>query len=157
MPRVQVIVDIDAPQAKVWHLISDAKEMEFWCPSIRDLAYEPAGTLQVGTIRKARIELNGKIHALHAEVTHCEAPNFFSEVPCVGTADWLGKMKSARLTYRLEAERENQTTLIFTGEYELTGLWGQFFDKLIGEGMVRSAVKQNLERLKTYAETGRVV
>ncbi len=157
MPRLQVIVDIDAPRAKVWHLISDAKEMEFWCPSIRDLAYEPAGTLQVGTLRKARIEVNGKIHALRTEVTHCEAPNFFSEMPCGCTADWLGKVTSARLTYRLEAESESRTTLIFTGEYELKGLWGQFFDKLIGEGMVRSAVKQNLERLKTYAETGRVV
>jgi carbon monoxide dehydrogenase subunit G len=157
MPRVQVIVDIDAPKAKVWHLISDAKEMEFWCPSIRDLAYEPAGTLQVGTVRKARIEVNGKIHAIQTEVTHCEAPNFFSETLCEGAMDWLGKVKSARLTYRLESETETRTTLILTGDYELAGLWGQFFSKLIGEGMIRSAIKQNLERLKTYAETGRVV
>ena len=40
MPRVRVVVDIDAPQAKVWHLISDAKETEFWSLNIRDLVHE---------------------------------------------------------------------------------------------------------------------
>ncbi|MFH1009870.1 MAG: SRPBCC family protein [bacterium] len=157
MPRAQVIVDIQATKEKVWHLLTDAKEMEFWCLNIRDLLYEPAGPLQVGTIRKARIEVNGKIHTLHTEVTHCEPPNFFSETPCGGTADWLRQVKSARLTYRLEAEHESETTLILTGEYELEGLWAHLFDRLIGEGMVRTMMKQNLERLKTYAETGRVV
>jgi carbon monoxide dehydrogenase subunit G len=156
MPRAQVMVDIEAPKEKVWRLLTDAKEMEFWCPNIRDLTYEPAGPLQVGTVRKARIEVNGKVHALHTEVTHCEAPNFFSEVPRGETADWLAHVKSVRLTYRLEAENESRTTLIFTGEYELAGLWAQFFDRLIGEGMVRTIVKQNLERLQTYAETGRI-
>ncbi|MBM3325310.1 MAG: hypothetical protein FJY66_06545, partial [Calditrichaeota bacterium] len=83
--------------------------------------------------------------------------NFFSETPRAGTADWLRQVKSARMTYRLEAENEGETTLILTGEYELEGLWAQLFDRLIGEGMVRTLMKQNLERLKTYAETGRVV
>jgi uncharacterized protein YndB with AHSA1/START domain len=157
MPRVQVIVDIDASQAKVWQLITDPKETEFWSTHIRDLAHEPEGPIQVGTIRKARIEAGGKVHTLHTEVTHCEEPNFFTEVPCGGDTDWLRQVKSAQLTYRLEPETENRTTLIFTGEYQLPGLLGRIFSTVIGEGMVRAAVKQNLERLKTYAETGRVV
>lgn len=157
MPRVRVVVDIDAPQAKVWHLISDAKETEFWSPNIRDLVHEPAGPLQVGTIRKVRVEANGKVHTLHTEVTQCQPPSFFTEVPCGGDLDWLKRTKSVKLTYRLEAESQTRTTLIFTGQYELAGLWGHIFSKLIGEGMVRAVVKQNFERLKSYAETGRVV
>ena len=47
--------------------------------------------------------------------------------------------------------------MLFTGKYEPVGLMGKLLSKTIGEGMIRSALKQNLERLKTYAETGRTV
>lgn len=157
MAIIHVSVTIEAPQEKVWELISEAKETEFWSPNIRDLVHEPAGPVQVGTIRKVRLDVNGKIQTLQTEVTHCDAPNFFTEIPRGVTADWQKKIRAVQLTYRLESEGEERTTLLFTGKYEPVGLLGQLLSKTIGEGMVRSALKQNLERLKTYAETGRVV
>lgn len=157
MAVIYFSVTIEAPQEKVWALISEAKETEFWSPNIRDLAHEPAGPVQVGTIRKVRLEIHEKIQTLQTEVTHCDAPNFFTEIPRGITADWQKKVRGVQLTYRLEAEGEERTTLYFTGKYEPVGLIGKLLSKTIGEGMIRNTLKQNLERLKTYAETGRSV
>ena len=157
MAVIHISVTIEAPREKVWQLITEAKETEFWSPNIRDLAHEPAGPVQVGTIRKVRLEVNEKIQTLQTEVTHCDAPNFFTEIPRGITADWQKKVRGVQLTFRLEAEGEERTTLLFTGKYEPVGLMGKLLSKTIGEGMIRSALKQNLERLKTYAETGRTV
>lgn len=157
MIRTQIRVDIDAPQEKVWELITDPKQMELWSPIVRDLSYDPAGPIRVGTIRRARIESKGKVHELYTQVTHCDPPNYFTEVAQGENPFFMGSIKSTQLTYRLEPEGTDQTNFIFTVQFEIPGFLGRLLNKAIGESMLRAAVKQNFERLKTYAETGRVV
>jgi hypothetical protein len=90
-------------------------------------------------------------------VTHCEYLEYFTEVAQGVNPFGMERIKSIQLTYRLEAEEENRTAFIFTAQYDIPGFLGRLINKTIGEGMLRAAVKQNFERLKTYAETGRSV
>ena len=157
MQRTQIRVEIEAPREKVWQLITEPKEMEMWSPALRDLTYDPPGAITVGTVRKARIESSGKIRTFYTQVTHCEPPDYFTEAAQGETPFVTGKVTSLQLTYRLESEEKNRTTFIFTAQYDIPGFLGRLINKAIGESMLRAAVKQNFERLKTYAETGRTV
>ena len=157
MNLTQIRVEIEAPREKVWQLITDPKEMEMWSPTLRDLFYDPPGVIQVSTLRKARIEAGGKIKEYTTKVTHCEYPEYFTEVAQGVNPFGMERIKSIQLTYRLEAEEENRTAFIFTAQYDSPGFLGRLINKAIGESMLRAAVKQNFERLKTYAETGRTV
>ena len=157
MIQTQIRVDIDAPQEKVWQLITDPKQMELWSPVLRDLSYDPPGPIRVGTIRRARIESSGKVHEVYTQVTHCDPPNFFTEISQGENRFFMGSVKSPQLTYRLEPEGQDRTIFTFTVQFEIPGFLGRLLNKAIGESMLRAVVKQNFERLKTYAETGRVV
>jgi uncharacterized protein YndB with AHSA1/START domain len=157
MNRTQIRVEIEAPREKVWQLITEPKEMEMWSPTLRDLTYDPPGAIQVGTMRKARVESGGKIREFNTQVTHCEPLDYFTEEAQGENPFVMGKVKSVQLTYRLESEEKDRTTFIFTVQYDIPGFLGRLINKAIGESMLRAAVKQNFERLKTYAETGRTV
>lgn len=155
MPRQTILNEIAAPIDRVWQLLSDSKEFAFWAPNIRELELEP-DKFAIDTIRRFKLDVNGKIETLETRITHCIPQQMFAETPTGGSLKLHEKVESLRMIYRIEEVDKKTTNFTFTIEYEMKGFMNKMLEKVI-MGTFISQLRLWFERLQTYAETGRVV
>jgi ribosome-associated toxin RatA of RatAB toxin-antitoxin module len=155
MPRQTVITEIDAPIDRVWHLLVDEKEFAFWAPNVRDLNLEP-NKFAVDTIRHFRLDMSGTIETLDTRITHFTENEMFAEIPVGGSLKVHEKVEYLKMIYRVEMVEEKTCSLQFTLDYDMKGFLNKMLEKVI-MGAFTASLKLWFERLKTYAETGRVV
>ena len=156
MARQTQMIEIVAPLDKVWNLIADPKEFSFWAPNVRELELEPKSRFDVDTVRRFRLDINGKIETLEMRITHCTPGESFAETPIGGSLKIHEKVEYLKLIYRLEAADPKTTSFTFTVDYEMKGLLNKMMEKVV-MGAFTSQLRLWFERLKTYAETGRPV
>jgi ribosome-associated toxin RatA of RatAB toxin-antitoxin module len=155
MPKSVQYIEIKAEAAKVWQLLIDPKEFAFWAPNVRDLELEPA-TFAVGTTRRFRLDVQGKIESLDMKITHFTDGESFAESPVGGSLALHEKVEYLKTVYRIEPVDEKSCTLRFTMDYEMKGFLNKMLEKVV-MGTFSAQLKLWFERLKTYAETGRPV
>ena len=156
MPKSVQYIEIIAPADKVWHLITDPTEFQFWAPNVRDLDHAPKGDLDVGVRRNFRLDIQGKIETLETTVTHFTAGESYAESPSGGSLKLHEKVEYLKMIYRVEPVDNKTCTLRFTFDYEMKGLMNKMLEKVV-MGTFTAQLKLWFERLKTYAETGRPV
>jgi ribosome-associated toxin RatA of RatAB toxin-antitoxin module len=156
MPRQNVITEIDAPADRVWTLLIDEKEFAFWAPNVRDLSIEPADKFDVDSVRHFRLDMSGTIETLDTRITHFTKNEMFAEIPVGGSLKVHEKVEYLKMIYRVEPVDEKTTTLQFTLDYDMKGFMNKMLEKVI-MGAFTASLRLWFERLKTYAETGRVV
>ncbi len=156
MARQIQYIEIMSPVDKVWNLLVDPKEFAFWAPNVRDLEITPAGTIALDATRHFRLDLSGKIETLDMRVTHFTDGESFAETPVGGSMKLHEKVKSMKVVYRVEPVDAKTCTLRFTLDYEMQGFLNKMLETMV-MGAFTANLKLWLERLKTYAETGRPV
>jgi ribosome-associated toxin RatA of RatAB toxin-antitoxin module len=156
MARQTQMIEIEAPADKVWNLLADPKEFSFWAPNVRELDLEPKGRFDVDTLRRFRIDVNGKIETLETRITHCTPGESFAETPIGGSLKIHEKVEYMKLVYRVEPVDKKTSSLTFVLDYEMKGFLNKMLEKVV-MGTFTSQLRLWFERLKTYAETGRPV
>ena len=156
MARQTQIMEIAAPVDKLWSLLADPKEFAFWAPNVRELELEPKHRFDVDTIRRFRIDVNGKIETLETRIIQCKTNEFFTEVPIAGSLKIHEKVEHLKLMYRLEPVDAKTTSFTFTVDYEMKGLLNKMMETVV-MGTFTSQLRLWFERMQTYAETGRPV
>ena len=156
MARQTQMMEIVAPADKVWNLLADPKEFAFWAPNVRALELEPKHRFDVDTIRRFRLDVNGKIETLETRITHCTPGVSFAETPIAGSLKIHEKVEHLKLVYRLEPVDDKTTSFTFTVDYEMKGLLNKMMEKVV-MGAFTSQLRLWFERMQTYAETGRPV
>lgn len=155
MPKSVQYIEIKAPAAKVWNLLVDPKEFSFWAPNVRDLELS-TDVLKADTVRRFRLDVQGKIETLEMRVTHFTDGESFAESPVGGSLGLHEKTEHLKTVYRIEPVDEKTCTLRFTVDYEMKGFLNKMLEKVV-MGTFTAQLKLWFERLQTYAETGRVV
>jgi len=156
MSRQIMPIDIAVPRDRVWDLLIDPKAFAFWAPNVRDLELEPKDNFDVDTIRRFRLDITGKIETLETRITHVQNGEMFAETPIGGSMKLHEKVEYLKMIYRLETVEEKSCSVTFTLDYKMKGLMNQVLEKVI-MGTFTSQLRLWMERLKTYAETGRPV
>lgn len=156
MARQTQMLEIEAPTDKVWNLLSDPKEFAFWAPNVRELDLDPKGRFDVDTVRRFRLEVNGKIETLDTRITHCKPGESFAEIPIGGSLKVHERVEHLKMMYRVEAVDPKVSTFTFIVDYEMKGLLNKMLEKVV-MGAFTSQLRLWFERMKTYAETGRPV
>lgn len=156
MSRQSWMLEIASSKDKVWNLIADPKEFAFWAPNVRDLDLDPPNTFDVDTVRRFRLDFNGKIETLDTRITHCITGEMFAETPIGGSLKVHEKVEYLKMVYRVESLDDKTCNFMFTIEWEMKGFLNKMLEKVI-MGTFTSQLKLWFERLRTYAETGRPV
>jgi len=151
-----IIAEIQSKRSHVWTLLTDPKEISFWAPNVRDLEYDPKNNFSVDTIRRFRLDVGGKIETLETRITHFIDGEMFAETPVGGSMNVKDKVKYMKIVFRLTDVDERSCSITFTLDYEMKGLLAKMFEKVL-IGTLTAQYKIWLDRLKTYAETGRPV
>jgi hypothetical protein len=155
MPRQVILNEINAGADRVWQLLTDCKEFEFWAPNVRELTMEP-DVLKVDTIRRFRLDMSGTIETLETRITHLTPGEMYAEIPVGGSLKLHEKTEHLKMIYRVEVVDEKMCNFIFTVDYEMKGFLNKMLEKVV-MGTFVATFRLWFERLKTYAETGRVV
>lgn len=156
MALQSIISEIHSKRSTVWNLLTDPKEVAFWAPNVRDLEIEPKNKFEIDTIRHFRLDVGGKIETLDTRITHLIDGEMFAETPVGGSMNLHEKVKYLKLIFRLEDVDDDSCSFVFSIDYEMKGLLGKMLEK-ITIGAFISQYKIWIDRLKTYAETGRPV
>jgi hypothetical protein len=151
-----IISEIQSKRSHVWTLLTDPKEISFWAPNVRDLVYEPKDKLAVDTIRHFRLDVAGKIETLDTRITHFLDGEMLAETPIGGSMNVQDKVKHMKIVFRVTEVDESSCSISFTLDYEMKGLMAKLFEK-VTIGTLTAQYRIWLDRLKTYAETGRPV
>jgi ribosome-associated toxin RatA of RatAB toxin-antitoxin module len=156
MARQVIINEIISPADKVWKLITDPKDFAFWAPNVRDLELDPPNKFDVDTIRRFRLDVSGKIETLETRLTHYIEGEMFAEIPIGGSLKLHEKVEHCKMVYRVEVIDAKTCNMTFSIDYEMKGFMNKMLEKVI-MGTFTSQLRLWFERLRTYAETGRVV
>jgi hypothetical protein len=148
--------EIQSKRSHVWTLLTDPKEISFWAPNVRDLEYEPKDKIAVDTIRHFRLDVGGKIETLDTRITHCIAGEMLAETPVGGSMKVQDKVKHMKIVFRVTEVDESSCSITLTLDYEMKGLLAKMLEQ-VTIGAFLSQYRIWLDRLKTYAETGRPV
>lgn len=155
MPRQVILNEIAAPADRVWQLLTDCKEFAFWAPNVRDLVLEP-DAFKVDSLRRFRLDVNGKIETLDTKITHLTPGESFAESPCGGSLKLHEKTTHLKMIYRVEVIDEKTCNFTFTIDYEMNGFMNKMLEKVV-MGTFIGSLRLWFERMQTYAETGRPV
>ncbi|MBU0690513.1 SRPBCC family protein [bacterium] len=156
MSLQSIICEIHSKRSRVWTLLTDPKEVAFWAPNVRDLEIEPKGILKIDSVRHFRLDVGGKIETLDTRITHLTDGEMFVESPIGGSMKLQDKAKYMKFIFRLEQVEEDSCSLTLSIDYEMKGLLGKMLEK-ITIGAFITQYRHWIDRLKTYAETGRPV
>ena len=156
MARQTIINEVLAEPSHVWDLLTDPREVVLWAPNVRDLEMEPKDSFAVDSIRRFRLDVGGKIETVDTRITHCIDGEMFAEQPIGGSMKLHEKVQQMKIVFRIEAVEQRSCSLILSLDYEMKGFFGKMFEKLAIGGFT-SQYRLWMERLKTYAETGRPV
>lgn len=142
MPKFERHVEIDAPIATVWNILSDPNKWPMWFPDVDAVSsltgvksgatfqWNDNGTMQTGTI--AQVEPNRLLKVTQQDGSRQETHTF--ELKGSG---WFGADNESRLEYTLEYEAPG-------------GVLGSFV--LGGNPVDMLSVKRTLDKVKSLAE-----
>ena len=143
--RIVREIDIGAPHARVWQLLSDDASRKLWMPDLIATTYpagRPTGDPTGSTFRETMRE-GGSIRSFAGTVTAFVEGRMMA----VRLQDHQLRME---IDYRLN-RNANSTGLRYSGEFQLVGVMGGM---MIGMArpMIEGMVSRQLDSLKRVAE-----
>jgi uncharacterized membrane protein len=144
---VRESIDIDAPPERVWAVVAeDVKNAPRWTTNLEKIEKLDDGPPGKGTRYRYHLSLGGNKVQLEVEQDAWNKPKKcagrFVKGPLKGT--W---------SYTYARRQDGTTRLTYEMDYELTGLL-RFAGGLLGP-QYAAGIRQNLERLKKYIESGK--
>jgi len=149
----QDAVEIDAPPAYLWTLISDSMELCNWGPPVRGVkVLTDDGHEAMGTWRRVDAEFDGKQgHFIERRIEHIEGRKIavLIEEETFGLFRLLSEVGSS---LEIEPFGTHQTRVIFTFFHNTKGVIGYLMNKLVVLRQQRRNRLAALASLKQYAE-----
>lgn len=147
MATIHEVVDIEAPAERVWAVVAeDVKNAPKWSTNldrVEKLDREPPGK---GTRYRYHLDVGGQKVTLEVEQDVFNKPKKctgrFVKGPIKGT--WA---------YTYTQRKDGSTRLVYDMDYELGGLL-RFATGVLGP-QYAAGIRKNMERLKTYIESGK--
>src|SRR6266567_1483631 len=145
--KIHEAVDLDAPVERVWAVVAeDVKNAPRWSTNldkIEQLDDRPPGR---GTRYRYHLDIGGQKVTLEVEQDVFNQPNKcagrFVKGPLKGT--WA---------YTYTPRKDGSTHLVYEMDFELTGLLR--FATGVLASQYAAGIRQNMERLKKYVESGK--
>jgi carbon monoxide dehydrogenase subunit G len=145
-------IEIDAPPAAVWAVVSDVTRTGEWSPTCRRCEWAPGATGAVGDTFTGHNQQGEREWSTTSTVTASEPGTAFA---------WMVAQDWVRWAYRLEPAGEG-TRLTETWEFTVTGLTG--FEERYGEDApaqvedrtraARTGIPETLQAIKKVVEAG---
>ena len=145
---IESSIDIDAPPAAVWAVVSDLKRMGEWSPQCRKM-YVFGGDIKKGT-RTLNINRSGKMHwPTNAKVTEFEAHKQIAFRIVENGTVWGYELEPTATGTRLTESRKapNGVTSISNA---LTGRFFGSTEKF--EDLLERGIRKTLARIKSEVE-----
>ena len=148
MAKLREHVDIDAPPERVWAVVAeDVKNAPRWTTYMEKVDKLDAGPPDVGTGYRYHLKLPGG-HQVSLEV---EQDVYDKPKKCAGR--FISGPLKGTWQYTYTRRKDGTTRLVYEMDYGLTGLLrfaGGLLERQYAEG-----IRQNLQSLKTYIESGK--
>jgi uncharacterized membrane protein len=141
-------IDIDAPPERVWAVVAeDVKNATKWTTNLEKVEQLDRGRPGEGTRYRYHLSLPGG-HTVQIEV---EQDVWNNPKKCAGRFV-KGPLKGT-WSYAYTRKKDGTTKLGYEMDYELTGLL-RFAGGLLGP-QYAAGIRDNLQRLKSYIESGK--
>jgi uncharacterized membrane protein len=145
--KVQVKIDINAPQERVWETVMDPNRLSEWVTIHRSVKGVSDDPMRKGSTMDQVLHMRGVSFRVHWTLEDVSAPNL---------AQWEGRGPAhsrALIRYELSAGADGSTAFQYTNEFTPPGgrLGGVASRVIVGAASEREA-QNSLQRLKALVE-----
>lgn len=148
MPKLHEVIDIEAPVDRVWAVVADdVLHATKWTTNLDRVEKLDDGSPGKGTRYRYHLSLPGG----HKEKVEVEQTVYTKPKKCAGVFI-KGPLKGT-WSYTYSERKDGSMRLAYDMDYEMTGFL-RFAGGLLA-GQYADGIRNNMERLKTYVETGK--